>query len=140
MNTILDVEKKKNEELAKEMESMKHEYQQSLLQTQKESDVIKTRLNAGEEQYQALIQEQEAVTKENENLRAQLKTGEEEYDQVKSQQENMVPSEYVEDLKKSMVKHEAEKQEYINEIEELRAIIKGKRLFIRTSFHLNNLL
>ena len=129
MNSILDVEKKKNEELIEQMESMKQEYQ-ALLQTQEESDKTKARLKAGEEQYQVLVQEKEAFAKENEDLRAQLKAGEEEYNQVKSQQENMVPSEFVEDLKKSMVKHEAEKQEFIDEIEELREIIKGKRSFI----------
>ena len=129
MNGILNAEKKKNEELLHQMESVKQEYK-ALLQAQetsvKESEEIRAHLKAGEEQYQVLAQEREAAAKENEDLHAQLRASEEEYDKVKCQQENMVPGEFVEDLKKSMVRHEAEKQEYANEIEELRAIIKGK--------------
>jgi len=43
---------------------------------------------------------------------------------VKSQQENMVPKEYVEDLKKAL-KYQKDNQDYVNEIEELKTSMEG---------------
>ena len=125
MNSILNIEKEKNQELLRQLETLKQELNQAQETTTNQNAELDTQLKASQEKFTVLAEARDAVFKENEELQARLKETEEEFDILKSQQENMVPGDFVEDLKNSMVKHEAEKQEYQNHIEELQAIVQG---------------